>query len=117
MLPTATNILGPIIAPLGTALQAAFLGAGGLAVGIMVTVWALKKGWLLFKGILDDTVIRTATFDIPNDSGSMAWWSNTAEYREGSSGSDSGSTDYESSAAQDSAAVSYLDRYRQSGVS
>jgi len=112
--------LGPLLGPVAGSLKVALLGVGGVAIGIGVSVWAMKKCWLLFKGLLDNGAVREATWGIPNDSGSMAWvqsgrdWSGqSAEYDAEMNSTGPDYLDYEADTAQkDAAAVSYLDRYR-----
>jgi hypothetical protein len=57
------DVLGPLLGPVAGSLKVALLGVGGVAIGIYVTVWAMQKAWGLFKGLVDDPMVRGMTWN------------------------------------------------------
>lgn len=128
MLVTGANVAAPFLAPLLVALRSAVLGVGGVAIGIGVTIWALKKMWVLFKGLLDDGLVRGMTWNYDgghpggamNERGASTvgdgrdWSRESAEYdlEMNSTGPDHEQYSGQTAGEQDAAASSYLDRYR-----
>ena len=133
-----TDIVTPLLLPMVPAIKQAFLGGGAVAVVAGLSIWSLKKGWLLFKDLLGNDRVRDMTWDYAGRIADMDAAMGTAD--DGFNGdsmqghtmadygdiSDSGwsqeqenadesgeSGAWEQSAQeQDAAASSYLDRYR-----
>ena len=110
------NPLEPILAPVAASLETTFLHGGALALGIMVTVWSLKKCWLLFKDLLGDRHVNNMTWDIAGSQdvidGTVGERYSSAEWVPAESGGSGSEWSDQSAAEQNSAASSYLDRYR-----
>jgi len=105
-----TDVVGPLVAAVAPALRTALIGGGGLAIGIGAVVWSMRKTWDLFKDLVADKHVRNMTWD---RAGSQEiargeYVPANIVYDEDSSSS----WGSQSVAEQDSAAISYLDRYR-----
>lgn len=128
MIVAGSDVLGPLLGPVAGSLQVALMGVGGVALGIGVTVWLLKKAWGLFKGLVSDPMVRGMTwnYDGNHPGGAMNergvstvgdgrdWSYESAEYDHemNMTGPDHEQFHDATAAEQDAAAVSYLDRYR-----
>ena len=119
--PTPLSILAAAAPPL----KAALLGTGGVMLGIGVTVWSMKRGWVIFKDLVADDRVRDMTWDY---AGRIADMDATQASLEGdlmqghseseladwkSEAAGASAQDWEATATEDyKAASSYLDRYR-----
>ena len=128
MIVAGADVLGPLLGPVAGSLQTALLGVGGVALGIGVTVWALKNAWLLLKGLVADPMVRGMTwnYDGNHPGGAMnergeSFGDSTASFNERAEDYDNAAEAYGEAAdkaeeatrlEQDAAAISYLDRYR-----
>jgi hypothetical protein len=115
-----------ILTSVGTPIGEALLGTGGVAIGIGVAVWALKTAWGLFKGLIDEPLVRGMTwnYDGSHPGGAVGerdstvgdgrdWSFESQEYADEMAATGPDHLEYEADvAAKNAAAVSYLDRYR-----